>query len=78
MEAGVKWLLGTVCIAVTLVKIQVLGINGAGALTIGQLFLTYGLDRWRAHRDIQKDPYLISYDEDGRLVWTPKETEGTR
>jgi hypothetical protein len=77
VEAGVK-----ICIALFvgffILKVELLGINGAGALTVGQLFLTYGLDRWKGYRDIQRDPYLISYDQDGRVVWTPKdETKAT-
>ena len=69
-----KWIVLTGFLAFALVKIKVLGINGAGAVTMMQLAVTYGLDRWKGLRDIKNDPYIVTYDDYGKVVWVPRGT----
>ena len=58
-----------------LVKVEVLGINGAGALTIGQLLLTGWLDQRSTDREIDKLPYRQYVGPDGVVVRESKESK---
>lgn len=61
------WLLGGWFATFTLWKVSVIGVNWTGASIIGQLLLTYGLDRWRAYRDWKNDPMHTWIDDNGMV-----------
>ena len=55
-----------------LLKVEWLGIHGAGALTIGQLLFTAWLDDLRWKREAKNDPYDVTRDENGVIQWVTK------
>ena len=51
-----------------MLKLEVLGINGAGALTVAQLLLAGWLDQRSTDREIDKLPYRQFVGPDGVVV----------
>ena len=64
----------TAFVVTFLVKVEVLGINGAGALTIAQLLLAGWLDQRSTNREIDRLPYRQFVGPDGVVVREPKGT----
>lgn len=56
-----------------LMKIEWLGINGAGLLTVAQLILIGAMDEWRSRREYEQLPYVVTRDENGVIQWTTKD-----
>lgn len=67
-----KRVLITLFVLSLLLKIEWLGINGAGALTVAQLLLTGWLDDRSWKREANNFPYNVTRDENGVIVWTAK------
>lgn len=55
-----------------LLKVEWLGINGAGALTVAQLIFIGFMDEWSSRRADKKFPYNVTRDKNGVIQWTAR------
>lgn len=55
-----------------LMKIEWLGINGAGLLTMAQLMFIGAMDEWRSRRECERLPYTVTRDRNGVIQWTAR------
>lgn len=61
-----------VFIVLFLLKVEVLGIHGAGALTVAQLLLAGWLDQRSTDREVDRLPYTQYVGADGVVVREPR------